>query len=67
MIKSLFAAAALIAVPAIAQAEEAKSTFTYQGVDYTYTAAQEGNVKVLRGTALNGTAPFELRVTKSGV
>ncbi|HWU03985.1 MAG TPA: hypothetical protein VN222_14695 [Novosphingobium sp.] len=68
MFKTLFAAAALLAVPAIASAEEApKQSFVYQGVTYTYTSQIEGNTKILRGTAYNGKVPFELRVSKNGV
>ncbi|MFN4134130.1 MAG: hypothetical protein ACK4G2_00645 [Novosphingobium sp.] len=61
-----FAAASLVAVPALAAEPEAGS-FTYQGVKYEYTAEQIGDVKVLKGTANGGKQPFELRVTKRAV
>lgn len=68
MIKTAFAfaAAALVSVPAIAAEPEAGS-FTYQGVKYDYTAEQQGEVKVLKGSAYAGKVPFELRVTKRTV
>ncbi|NBC37460.1 hypothetical protein GTZ99_12970 [Novosphingobium sp. FSY-8] len=68
MFKTLFAAAALFAIPAVASAEEApKQSFVYQGVTYTYTTEVQNGTKILRGSAYNGKVPFELRVTKTGV
>ncbi|OYU37189.1 hypothetical protein [Novosphingobium sp. PASSN1] len=56
------AAAALIAAPAFAQAEEAKAQFSHEGVTYTYTTQVSGGERVIRGSAFNGKAPFELHV-----
>lgn len=68
MFKTMFAAAALLAVPAIAHADEApRQSFVYQGVTYTYTSEMKDGVKVLKGSAYNGKVPFELKVTKAGV
>jgi hypothetical protein len=56
------AAAALIAAPALAHADEAGAQFTHEGVTYTYTTANAKGERVIRGTAFNGKAPFELHV-----
>jgi hypothetical protein len=68
MIKTVLAAAAavLIATPVFA-AEPETGSFTYQGVKYDYTAEQQGEVKVLKGSAYAGKVPFELKVTKRSV
>ncbi len=66
MLKIAIAAAAL-ALPAVAMAEEAPKSFVYQGVTYTYTTEMQGNTKILKGSAYNGKVPFELKVTKDGV
>ncbi|OYW49742.1 MAG: hypothetical protein B7Y36_01815 [Novosphingobium sp. 28-62-57] len=68
MIKTAIAlaAAVLVSAPAIA-AEGETGSFTYQGVKYDYTAEQQGEVKVLKGSAYAGKVPFELRVTKRTV
>lgn len=67
---AITAAALLLAAPAVATAAEAEGetgSFTYQGVKYNYTAEQQGDVKVLKGSAYAGKVPFELRVTKRAV
>jgi len=65
---AITAAALLLAAPAVATAAEADAgSFTYQGVKYDYTAEQQGEVKVLKGSAYAGKVPFELRVTKRTV
>lgn len=56
------AAAALIAVPAIAQAEDTGAKFTHEGVTYTYTTQVANGERVIKGTAFGGKAPFELHV-----
>lgn len=56
------AAAALIAAPALAHAEDAGAQFTHEGVTYTYTTENAKGERVIRGTAFNGKAPFELHV-----
>ncbi len=63
--KYYFAVAAVaLAVPAVAQAEEAAvRTFVHDGVEYSYTTEVKGNARILRGTADNGRTPFVLRVT----
>lgn len=64
LIKSfqIAAAAALIAAPALAHAGETTAKFTHEGVTYTYTAQDVGGERVIKGTAFNGKAPFELHV-----
>lgn len=65
---AITAAALFLAVPAVANAAEPDAgTFTYQGVKYDYTAEQDGDVKVLKGSAYAGKVPFELRVNKRTV
>lgn len=62
------AAVAFLAAPIVANAAEAEAgSFTYQGVKYDYTAEQQGEVKVLKGSAYAGKVPFELRVSKRTV
>lgn len=56
------AAAALIAVPALAQAEDAGAKFTHEGVTYVYTTQVANGERVIKGSAFNGKAPFELHV-----
>lgn len=62
MFKSIFAtvAVAAIALPAAAQASEARN-FSHEGVDYAYTSEQKGSVTVIEGTA-EGRVPFRLYV-----
>lgn len=70
MTKSIlaFSAAALLALPTVAFADEAaKDSFTYQGVDYSYTTKTEGNVLVLHGASDKGRVPFVLRISKTAV
>ncbi len=55
-------AAALIAAPALAHAEDAGAQFTHEGVTYSYTTQVANGERVIRGTAFNGKAPFELHV-----
>lgn len=65
---AITAAALLLAAPAAASAAEGETgSFTYQGVKYDYTAEQQGEVKVLKGSAYAGKVPFELKVTKRSV
>ncbi|MBB3860221.1 hypothetical protein GGQ88_001487 [Novosphingobium hassiacum] len=65
---AITAAALFLAVPAVANAAEPDAgAFTYQGVKYDYTAEQDGEVKVLKGSAYAGKVPFELRVNKRTV
>lgn len=66
---AITAAMLLAAIPTAANAAEeaGKGTFTYKGVEYAYTAEQQGDVKVLKGTAYAGKVPFELRVSKRSV
>ena len=56
------AAAALIAAPALAHADETKAQFTHEGVTYAYTTQVANGERVIRGSAFNGKAPFELHV-----
>ncbi len=65
---AITAAALFLAVPAVANAAEPEvGSFTFQGVKYDYTAEQDGDVKVLKGSAYAGKVPFELRVNKRTV
>ena len=65
---SFVAAAALVAAPAVASAEtSAPTTFTHQGVQYSYTTEVTANERIVRGTAYAGTVPFELHVKKKVV
>lgn len=62
MLKIAIAAVALAVFPvAAAHAEDARS-FSRDGVDYTYTAEQNGNETVIKGTA-SGNVPFRLVVS----
>ncbi|MCT2398036.1 hypothetical protein [Novosphingobium mangrovi (ex Huang et al. 2023)] len=62
MFKTVFVAAAatLAVVPAVAQASEARE-FSHEGVDYTYTTRQKGNVTLITGHTSTG-EPFRLYV-----
>lgn len=64
--KLIFAAAALVALPASAQAESVTRAFTYDGVDYTYTTNMTGDVRAVEGIAGNGKR-FKLIVRGSRV
>lgn len=65
---AITAAALFLAVPAVANAAERDTgSFTYQGVKYDYTAEQDGDVRILKGSAYAGKVPFELRVNKRTV
>ncbi|HKT84841.1 MAG TPA: hypothetical protein VJQ77_02010 [Novosphingobium sp.] len=62
MFKTVFtAAAALVALPIAAHAEDARN-FSHEGVDYVYTTEQKGESTVIRGKA-NGGVPFRLIVS----
>lgn len=69
MSKILIAAAAgFLLTPVAAYADDAAPVhFKQNGVDYIYIAETRGHVRILRGSAYNGTEPFELQVTKTGV
>ena len=56
------AAAALLAAPALAHADDAGTRFTHQVVTYTYNTQVANGERVIRGTAFNGKSPFELHV-----
>ncbi|EIZ78237.1 hypothetical protein WSK_3212 [Novosphingobium sp. Rr 2-17] len=58
MLKTIFAATALLAVPAVAQANEARE-FSHEGVNYSYTAEQKGKATVISGNTSAG-VPFRL-------
>lgn len=59
MFKTIFtAAAALVALPIAAHAEDAR-TFSHEGVDFVYTTEQKGKATVIQGTA-DGGVPFRL-------
>ncbi|KHK90064.1 hypothetical protein [Novosphingobium malaysiense] len=62
MFKTILAAGAatLVAVPAVAQANDARE-FSHEGVNYTYTTAQKGDVTVIDGRTSAG-IPFRLYV-----
>ena len=64
MMKTLFAAVALAAVPTLAHADE---SFSYKGSTYTYSVEEKGDLRILRGTADKGRVPFVLKISKSGV
>ena len=63
----LVAVAGLSMLPAVAYADEAPTTFTNDGVPYSYTVETRGNVRILRGSAFDGREPFELEVSKREV
>jgi len=56
------AAAALIAAPAVAFAEDTGAQFTHEGVTYQYTTQVSAGERVIRGAAFGGKVPFELHV-----
>lgn len=62
MFKTIIAAgtAALVAIPAVAQASDARE-FSHEGVNYTYTTATKGDVTVIDGRTSAG-VPFRLYV-----
>lgn len=62
MFKTIFATAAvsLLAVPAVAQANDARE-FSHEGVNYAYSTKQRGNVTVIDGATSSG-VPFRLYV-----
>ncbi|TYC85052.1 hypothetical protein [Novosphingobium sp. BW1] len=62
MFKTIFTAAAVaaVALPAAAQASEARN-FSHEGVDYDYTSQQKGKITVIEGKA-EGRVPFRLYV-----
>lgn len=62
MFKTVLAAAAatLAIAPAVAHASEARQ-FSHEGVNYTYTTSQKGEVTVIDGRASTG-EPFRLYV-----
>jgi hypothetical protein len=62
MFKTVFATAALslLAVPAVAQANDARE-FSHEGVNYAYTTQQKGKVTVIDGNTSAG-VPFRLYV-----
>ena len=47
-------------------AEPETGSFTYQGVKYDYTAEQQGEVKVLKGSAYAGKVPFRSELVARG-
>jgi hypothetical protein len=63
------AAVAVLAIPAVAhaQVDAEQGSFSYKGVEYTYTAEKVGDTKIIHGTAYNGKVPFELRVADKTV
>ena len=61
-------AAFALAVPGLALADAPEPiSFVHNGVDYNYTVAQDGQARVLTGTAHHGAVPFRLRVTDKRV
>lgn len=56
------AAAALIAAPALAHADNTGAQFTHEGVTYVYTTQVSNGERVIKGSAFNGKAPFELHM-----
>lgn len=65
MFKTIFTAAALLAVPAVAQANETRE-FSHEGTNYAYTTEQKGEATVISGNTSNG-VPFRLVVKGSRV
>lgn len=59
MTKTLILAAALVAVPTVANAAE--RTFTRNGVTYTYTSTKQGDRTILTGKSSAG-SPYTLVV-----
>jgi hypothetical protein len=62
MFKTVFVAAAatLAMAPAVAQASDARQ-FSHEGVNYTYTSSQKGDVTLITGHSSAG-EPFRLYV-----
>ena len=61
-------AALTLAIPGIALADAPEQiNFVHKGVDYSYTIVQDGEARVLTGTAHGGVVPFRLRVTSKRV
>ena len=60
MLKTVFTVAALLAAPAVAQANEARE-FSHEGVNYAYTTEQKGKATVISGNSSSG-VPFRLVV-----
>lgn len=60
MFKTIFTAAALVALPVAAHAGDSRG-FQHEGVNYTYTTAQKGDVTVIDGATSAG-VPFRLYV-----
>jgi len=61
-------AAFALAIPGIALADAPEPiSFVHNGVDYSYTVAQDGKARVLTGTAHHGAVPFRLKVSASRV
>ena len=61
-------AAFTLAIPGIALADAPEPiSFVHNGVDYSYTVAQDGKVRVLTGTAHHGAVPFTLRISAKRV
>ena len=57
-------AALTLATPGIARADAPEPiSFVHNGVDYNYTVAQDGKVRVLTGSAHHGAVPFQLRIS----
>ncbi len=70
MRRSIFAltAAFALATPGIALADAAEPiSFVHNGVDYSYTIAQDGKVRVLTGASHHGAVPFQLRISEKRV
>ncbi len=66
MRRSLIAltAAFALTVPGIALADAPEPiSFVHNGVEYSYTIAQQGEARVLTGAANHGAVPFRLRVS----
>ena len=69
-----FAAVALLALAPLslaapARADDASTSFTHNGITYTYSITERGSTTVLRGVAVRGSVetPFTLRVRGSQV
>ena len=61
-------AALVLVIPGIALADAPEAiSFVHNGVDYNYTVAQDGNARVLTGSAHHGAVPFALRVSTKRV
>lgn len=55
----------VVATPAFAETEH--RSFERDGVDYTYTAKTNGNIRIVDGTAYAGRVPFRLYVRANSV